>query len=317
MGSMGGVAVECATASGRVRRALACACLTLAGCASTSTPAPQEEKAERNYNAPSLTIDASSQARQILESIPLESVMERFEAYDAQGRLISYASFTDTDYGGVVFVDGKLLGSLTRRDARAFYVCRGHTAIAPERYWSTQAESWLATLLPRVHPETTVELAFSGKSTVQSIKEASKNPLLGRIRAFIGMGTNPLKVIDTLNTAHSDYEAGEKYDAESRALRLIAPGMNELRLASIASPTDLAFAGGGMVMGYPEHRVEFFVYDGTIRVIQQPSFHMQFRSRPAQFYAAGARWAACTPEKWMEAIPTADTLAPPTAQPSQ
>ena len=278
----------------------------LAGCASKSaSPEGQteSEKAERNFNAPSLQVTQASTARQVLEAVPLESMMERFAAFDAQGRLIAYVAFTDTETGGLVFIDGKLQGSVSKRDAQAFYVCRGYSIVTPERYWSAHATAWLESLLTRVRPENSVNLEFSGKSVTQSIKEARKNPLFDKLRAFIGMGSNPLKVFDTLNTAHSDYEASERYDVESAALSLITPGMNEQRLARIAAPTDLAFSSGGMVMGYPEHRVEYFVQDGIIRVIQQPSFHMLFRTRTAKFYAAGVNWSACTPQQWMRALP--------------
>lgn len=281
--------------------------LTVVGCASTPQATPAAAgKPERNFNAPSLTVNLDSHFRQVLDAIPPESMMERFDTYDVQGRLISYVAFTDTETGALVFVDGKLHGSLSRQDAQAYYVCRGYTLVPPNRYWSSEASDWVNSLLAHARPVSSVELEFSGKSTVQSIREVAENPLIGKIRSFLGMGSNPLSVINTLNTARNDYEASELFDGEAKGMRLLQPGMSEMRLASIAKPQELAFSSGGMVMAYPTHRVEYFVADGVIRVIHQPSFHTLFRTRTALFYAPGAQWSLCNPKRWMEALPRAE-----------
>ena len=286
----------------------ASAVAALLGCA--SDPKATNARPERNFNAPSLTVDASSHARQVLDGIPLESLMDRFETYDTTGRLITYMAFTDTEAGALVFVDGKLLGSLSRLDAQAFYVCRGHMMTTPNRYWASEAGEWVESLLANVRPETSVVLEFTGKSAVQSIKTVTDNPLLGRIKSIIGMGTNPLGVINTLNNARSDFEASEQFDAEARGMSQLKPGMSEARLAGVAKPQDLAFVNGGMVLSYPAHRIEYFVVDGSIRVIQQPSFHFLARTNAALFYAPGAQWTECTAQHWSKALPRADAKEP-------
>jgi len=276
---------------------------SLTGCAS----APQQQKygktkVERNANAPSLTVNQESRVQQVLEESPPESLMEHFDAYDTQGRLITYISYTDTDVGGVLFVDGRLLGSLTRDDVQAYYACRGHAMIS-RHYWAADLQAWLESLLARVHPETSVLLEFSGKSTVQSIKEATENPVLGRIRSLLGMGTNPLSIFNTLNSARNEYDASEQFKNETTAMNQLKPGMREPRLADIASPQDMGFLDHGMVMAYPTHRVEYFIVDGQIRVIQQPALYTMSRLKPAVFYLPDVQWSRCNPKEWMNAVP--------------
>ncbi len=295
--------------------------MMLVGCASTSTPASTStlsasgtSKPERNFNAASLTVNKDSHGRQVFDAIPPESLMERFDAYDTQGRLITYVAFTDTDVGALVFINDRLHGSLSRHDAQSFYSCRGHALVANNQHWSTEVVEWVNSLLTQVRPETSVELEFSGKTTVQSLKEATENPLVGRIRSLLGIGTNPLNVFNTLNTARNDYEASEQFESESKDMNLLTPGMSEMRLAAIAKPQDLAFSGDGMVLAYPSHRVEYFVADGIIRVIQQPSFYTLSRRKPAVFYAPGAQWSRCTPKEWMAALPKAQAPVPAPVQ---
>lgn len=260
--------------------------------------------AERNFNAPSLQVSANSKAREVFDAVPLESLMERFETYDAAGRLINYVAFTDTTTGALVFVDGKLQGSLTKQQAQAFYICRGHVMATAKRYWASDAGVWLETLMANMRPETAVLLEFTGRSTMQSIKSATENPLLGGLRTIIGMGTNPLKVISSLNSARDQFQASEQFAAEERGFAQLRPGMAEQRLVQVARPQDLLFADGDMVLSYPSHRVDFFVStsSGTIRVIQQPSFYFLSRTNAALFYAPGARWADCTAERWPQVL---------------
>lgn len=281
---------------------LALLLLLLAGCASTSAPKSGKDKPERHFNAPSMTVTSASHGHQVLEEIPLESVMDRFDAFDTKGRLISYVGFTDTDTGALVFVDGKLQGSLSRHEALAFYVCRGHAMTTPNRYWASEAGDWVDSLLEALRPETSVELEFSGKSTMQSIREVTENPFIGRIKSLLGMGSNPFGVINTLNTARNDFEAGEQFANEKKEMGQVKPGMSEARLAGIARPQDLAFTADGMVMAYPTHKIEFFVVDGSIRVIQQPSFYYLSRTNAALFYSQGAQWPLCIAKRWREAL---------------
>ncbi len=283
---------------------------SLTGCA--SSPSQQKygkTKVERNANAPSLTINQESCVQQVLDESPPESLMERFDAYDTQGRLITYLSYTDTDVGGVLFVDGRLLGSLTRDDVQAYYACRGHAMIS-RHYWAADLQAWLESLLARVHPETSVLLEFSGKSTVQSIKEATENPVLGRIRSLLGMGTNPLSIFSTLNSARSDYDSSEQFKNETAAMNQLKPGMRESKLADIASPQDLGFLDQGIVMAYPTHRIEYFIVDGQIRVIQQPALYTMSRLKPAVFYLPDVQWSRCNPKEWMNAVPKETSAVP-------
>lgn len=280
---------------------LAMLLMSLMGCA--SGPA-KSNKPERNINATSLTVNLDSQGRQVLEAIPPESIMERFEAVDTKGRLVAYVAFTDTDTGALVFVDDKLHGTLSRHDAQAYYVCRGHTLVTPDHFWSGEATDWVDSLLSRAtRPEGPLELEFSGKSTTQSIKEVAENPIFSKLKSFFGMGSNPLGVLNTLNTARSDFEASEQFEKEAKGLQLIQPGMSELGLADAAKPQAVAFSGQGMVMAYPSHRYEFFVAGGFVKVVQQPSFYFLSRTNSALFYAPGTQWSACTAKRWMEAVP--------------
>lgn len=274
-----------------------------AGCASAPQKKAGYAKVDRDANAPTLTLDAQSRVRPVLDAVPPESLMEYFEAYDTQGRLLSYLAFTDTDAGGVLFVDDHFQGSFTRQDVQAFYACRGYVMMADRHYWASELQGWLESLQARVHPETSVLLEFSGKSTVQSIKEATENPVLGRIRSLLGMGTNPLNIFSTLNTARNDYDASEQFKNETTAMNQLKPGMREVRLAEIASPQDLGFLDKGMVMAYPTHRVEYFIVDGQIRVIQQPSLYTMSRLKPAVFYLPDVQWSRCNPKEWADALP--------------
>lgn len=277
------------------------------GCATAPTPASKSSKPERNMNATSLTVNPDSKGRQVLEAIPPESIMERFDTVDAEGRQVSYVAFTDTDTGALVFVDDKLHGSLSRHDAQAYYICRGHTLVNPERFWSGDAADWVGSLLDRAtRLNGSVELEFSGKSTSQSIKEVAENPVFSKLKSFFGMGTNPLGVFNTLNTARSDFEASEQFDKESKGLALLKPGMSEMSLADVARPQVVAFASDGMILSYPTHRAEYFVAGGAIKVVQQPSFYYLFRTNSALFYAPGAQWSLCTAKRWMEAVPEAE-----------
>lgn len=272
--------------------------LLLMGCV---TAPPKSNKPDRNFNAVNLTVDLTSNGRQVLDSVPAESVMDRFEMIDPQGRMISYVAFTDTETGALVFVDQKLHGTLSRHDAQAFFICRGH-ATTTQSYWAHEASDWIANLLANTKPATAVELEFSGKSTTQSIKEVAENPFFNKVKSFLGIGTNPFGIINTLNTARRDFEASDQFDSAVKGMSFIRPGMNELRVAEIAKPEDVSFVSGGMVMAYPSHLVEYFVTEGVVKVIQQPSFYYLSRTHATLFYAPGTQWSLCTPLHWKEAL---------------
>lgn len=269
----------------------------LAGCATN----PKSSEAVRNFNAITLTINLNSKGRQTLDSIPVEAVLDRFEMIDAKGRLISYIAFTETETGGLVFVDGKFQGTLSHRYAQAFYICRGHTMVT-KNYWAREASDWVSSLLANTQPATSVTLEFSGTSASQNIKEVAENPFLGKIKSLINIGTNPFGIINALNSARSDFEASEQFESEVKALGLLKPGMSEMNVAEVAKPEFLSFVGDGMVMGYPSHHVEYFVTGGVIKVIQSPSLHHLSETHAAMFYAPGTQWPLCTAQNWKDAM---------------
>jgi len=268
-------------------------------------------KPERNFNAGSLTVGLTSDGHRIIDSVPKESAMDRFEMIDTQGRIISYVAFSDTNTGALLFVNRKLYGTLSHHDAQAFYICRGH-ATASGNHWGQEASDWSASLLANSKPATEVTLDFSGKSTGQSITEVAESPFLKRLKSLMGLGTNPFGIFNSLSTAKSDLETNRQFDNEQKELNLIQPGMSESRLAGIMKPEDVSFVGGGIVMAYPGHIVEYYVSGGAIKVIQQPSMYYLAKNHAALFYAPDTRWALCTPAHWKDALP--DTPAIPTEQ---
>lgn len=281
-----------------VRFVVAVAAIVLAGCASINN----SNRSDRNFNAIDLTVDLNSNSLHVLASVPPESEMEHFETIDQQGRMVSYVAFTDTDIGGLVFVDQKLYGMLSRHDAQAFYSCRGYATAAP-KYWAYEASDWVASLLDNSKPAANIKLEFSGKSTTQSIKEVADNSMLKQMKSLLGMGTNPLGIFSSLSTARNELEAKNQYDKALKGLSLIRPGMTESRVAEIVNPEDVSFVTGGMVMAYPSHLVEYYITDGIVKVIQHPSFHYLSKSRATLFYAPNIKWSLCTPLRWKEAYP--------------
>lgn len=265
----------------------------LTGCSTAS---------RKNAPIPDMTVNMDSNGRQVLAAIPAESAMERFEMIDPQGRIISYVALTDTDTGALVFVNQKLYGTLSHHDAQAFYSCRGYVTNASS-HWAHEAADWGASLLADSKPATEVKLKFSGKSTTQSIKEVAESPLLKKLKSIFSIGSNPLGIFNSLNTARSDMEESGQFDKVKNGLSSITPGMSESKVAEVMKPEDVSFIGGGMAMIYPAHLVEYYVADGVVKVIQQPSFNFLFRTHAAVFYEPGALWEFCTPLRWKEAVP--------------
>lgn len=267
-----------------------------------SNPDPKPNKPAHNFNAASLTVDLTSNGRQILGSVPAESAMDRFEMIDPQGRIISYVAFTDTDTGALVFVDQKLYGTLSHHDAQAFYICRGYASTAPN-HWAYEAADWASGLLANSKPATEVKLEFSGKSTTRSIMEVAESPFLKKLKSFFSMGSSPLSILNSLNTARSDMEVSNQFDKAQKGLSLISPGMSESSLVEVMKPEDVSFSSGGMVLAYTSHLVEYYVVNGVVKVIQQPSFYYLSRTRASLFYAPNTQWSLCTPLHWKEALP--------------
>lgn len=280
---------------------LAAFCL---GCA-----ADKPVKPERNTGAISMQVDQASDGHKVLAGVPTESAMERFEMLDREGRRISYLAFTDTDYGGLLFLDNKIYGTLSKRDARAFYSCRGYTT-ATHYHWARDALDWADSLLAAVTPAKSATLNFSGKSTMQSIKEVVGNPLLSDVRSLVDMGANPFSIFSKLNSARSNMVERENYEKTQQALSTLIPDDSEAKVAQIVRPEDISFTSDGMVMAYPKFSLDFYVNGGVVKVLQQPSFHRLSRLHAAIFYVPNLRWDQCTPRDWRQALP-ADWQPPP------
>lgn len=271
-------------------------CALCAGCASSP------DQASRSVMATTLEVDGESVGHEVAVKVPPESAMERFGLIDRRGRRISYVAFTDTEYGALLFLDDKLAGTISKRDARAFYSCRGY--VTATRYnWSRDALDWVDALEATVQPADKVTLHFSGKSTVQSIKEVVSNPVLSDVKSIVGMGSNPFSIFSTLSSAHSNMVEREKYEKALDALNKLKPGASEGEVAKITRPEDLAFTSDGMVMAYPRFSLDFYINEGRVKVLQQPSFHRLSRLHATIFYVPNLRWEQCTPTHWRNALP--------------
>jgi hypothetical protein len=285
----------------RLSALVVCAFSATAGIAQEVDPLA-DNAAERNASVTSLTITGESNAREILQKVPPESALERFEMQDNQGRLISYVAVTDTAFGGVVFVNQKLVGTISKLDAHAFYSCRGYSTAA-QNHWAREASAWTDSLLASAQPATTVQLDFTGVSTLQSIKGVIGNPMVNQVKTLVDMGTNPVNILKTLYNTRGDYKEREEFKKTQLALSAIIPGADENKVAAIVSPEDVSFVTDGIVMAYPKFSVEFYMSGGVVKVIQQPSFYQLSRTRAALFYAPKARWSLCTPQSWRQALP--------------
>lgn len=274
------------------------ASILVVGCATAS----KQNDPDRNFNATNLTVDLVSNGQEVLDTVPAESAMERFEMLDPQGQLISYVAFTDTDIGALVFVDQKLHGTLSHHEAQAFYICRGHASSATS-HWASEAADWAASLLANSKPETLVELEFSGKSTAQSIKEVADSPFLKRLKSLFSMGSSPFSIFSSLNSAKNELEENGQFDKVTKGLSLIRPGMSESSMVEVAKPEDVSFVRSGIVMAYPRHLIEYYTSEGVAKVIQRPSFHFLSKTNASLFYAPNTQWALCTPQHWKEALP--------------
>jgi len=248
----------------------------------------------------SLTVTLDSDARTVLQAIPAEAALERFEMVDSRGRAVSYVGLTDTDTGGLVFVDKKLVGTVSHHDARAFYSCRGY-ATATQHHWAMDAAAWADSLLASATPAKEVTLKFTGKSTYQSIKAVVDNPMVGQVKSLVDMGTNPLNIIKTLNQARENAKDRELREQTLQALSKVAPGISESEVAAIVKPEDVSFVSGGVVMAYPRFSLEFYVAEGLVKLTQQPSFLQLSRQNAAIFYTPKTQWTRCTAQDWKTA----------------
>lgn len=176
--------------------------------------------------------NSNSVGRAVVTAVPAESAMERFEMLDRAGRRVSYVAFTDTDYGGLLFLDNTIHGTLSKRDAQAFYSCRGYST-ATHYHWARDALDWVDTLIAAATPANGAKLDFTGKTTLQSIKEVVHNPLLSDIRSLVNIGSNPFSIFSKLFSAHDNLVEREKYEKEMQALRGLEPGDSKDKLAQI------------------------------------------------------------------------------------
>ena len=271
---------------------------TLTACASTNSQNTQQPTLRQPQT---LQIGPQSDAHQTIIGMPPEAVMERFEMTDSQGTLLHYVALTEGEPGALLFRAGHLAGSLSRRDAQLFYSCRGY-ATATGKYWGKDSSAWMDTLSNQARPVTEVTLQFSGKSTLHSIVEVVNNPSLSQLGSLVDLGSNPLGIFRKLNSARDSFIENERFQQNFAKLRAIRTGASESQLAEIIKPEDLSFTNGGVVMGYPHYLLEYFVSNGTVKLIQQPAFSFLSRTQPALFYTANTRWELCNPAGWPKAM---------------
>lgn len=262
-----------------------------------------------NGDGHSLTVEADDDARQIMDLIPLEAVQERLEWIDANGRALAYLALTETREGGLLFLDGKLVGTLTRRDAQAFYACRAYVT-ATQGHWARQAGEWLDSLHSASKPAAKVNLVFSGQSTPLSVKEVGADQTFSQLESLVSIGTNPLGILRKLNSANDSKRERERLERIASALRAVTPGTTEDKLFEAQKPEEVLYAADSLVLAYPRFAWEFVVTAGSVRLTQQPSFHSLAKSRSALFYIPGTQWQQCTPKGWRQAVSEAVAKEP-------
>lgn len=266
-------------------------------CALAAAPATAAGTSTAAGGAGSLLIDQQSLASEVLRNIPAGAALERFVVANGPAGRLAYVGLTEGDTGGVVFVNDRLAGVVSRRQADAFYSCRGF-ATANQQYWGKQAGAWVATLQQQMQPASSVQLVFSGKSTLQSIQSIVENPLVGQLKSLLDMGSNPLNIFKTLNKSRQDLKQRAHDEEVTNALARLQPGDEEARLAAILRPEEVNFLGEDLVMAYPRYSVDYLVQQGRISLQQQPSFLQLSRGQAALFYRPGVQWSSCTPADW-------------------
>lgn len=263
---------------------------------------------EADSDRSSLLVDAGDDAHAILDLVPAEAVMERLEMVDANGRQLAWLALTEGDVGGLVFVDKKLLGTLTRRDALAFYRCRGHVSVA-SGHWAQDAASWGQALAAAAKPAASVQLSFSGKSTPHSIKEVANIHALSQITSIVDIGTNPFGILRKLNSANDSARERERYENQLRSLRAQVPGNTEAKLVAALAPEQVRYGNAGQILAYPRFAFEFYLVNGQIRLAQQPSFLHLAQIYSPLFFQAGANWALCDAKNFQRVWPESDAEA--------
>ncbi len=272
--------------------------VSASGFAADKKLVPNEEDSERS----SLLVEASDDAHAILELVPAEAVMERLKMFDANGRLLTWLALTEGEVGGLVFIDKKLLGTLSRPDALAFYRCRGHVS-ATAGHWVQNAASWGQALVAAAKPALSVQLHFSGKSTPHSIKEVADIHALNQLTALVNIGTNPLGILRKLHSANESARERERYENQLRELRALEPGQTEQKLVATLAPERVGYGNTGQILAYPRYAFEFHLVNGQIRLAQQPSFAHLSQTFSPLFYQAGGNWALCDPKNFQRVWP--------------
>lgn len=252
-------------------------------------------------NGKEISLDTTLNARQIVSAIPAEFLRERFEISDAKGRTVAYMALTEGDIGGLIFVDNKLTAQVSRQDAMAFYSCRGY-ATAVQHHWAKDADTWVETLLQASELVSEVDLHFTGKSGLRSIVEVVNDPTLSQVSSLVDMGTNPLSIFKKLSSAWDSSVDRDNFQKTLLRLKNVLTGATENEVAEIIKPEDVSFVSGGLVMAYPRFSLEYFVSNGVVKVVQQPSFYHLSRTKAALFYAPNVRWELCTPSEWRKAM---------------
>ena len=287
-----------------LRGVLVCLGLALCGAshaqeASTSANAPATIS---DPNIISIRLGSDTDSLSLLSLVPMGATMERFDILDGQ-RAISYVAFTEAQIGGVVFINQKLYGTVSQRDAVAFYSCRGYVT-AMNRHWAQDAPEWGESLLrvstPVLAP---FQLELATTSTLQSLQEMAKNPFVDQVRSLAGMGSNPLEIFKTLDALNTNAMAREKFSKTLAGLNSIKVGASEKVVADVVAPEQVVFTSRGVVMAYPSHLLEFFIGDGIVKGVQQPSFAYLARNHVNMFYVPNALWDKCSPAQWRDAFP--------------
>lgn len=249
-----------------------------------------------------LTVDGNSTGREVISKVPTDYAVERFDMVGRDKLRYTYVALNTTPFGGLLFIDNKFYGTVTKRDARAFYSCRGYVS-ATQSYWAREAANWADALQAAATPASSVTLSFPAESRLQSAKEHASNPFISTIRSLVGIGSNPLNIVSRLDSAHDNLGDTEKHETTLAALKKLAPGDSEASLAKIVNPEDMSFTSDGIVMAYPSFMLDFYVSNGTVDVLQQPSFQRLSREHPEIFYVRNMRWGRCDPLHWRDAMP--------------
>lgn len=275
---------------------------TLCSCSVFSDGKRQSDGLYTGTAIQEISVERTQDGRQFVTGLSPQFVMERFETRDTQGRTIIYVALTDGDTGGLIFIDNHLSATVSRQDALAFYSCRGYVT-AIQQHWAKEAARWADTLLAVAQETHSITLHLTGKSSLRSIIEVVNDPSLSQVGSLIDLGSNPLGIFRKLSSARDTLVEHDNYQKTLQQLTGVTTGTTEEKIAEIIKPEDVSFVNGGLIMAYPRFSLEYFVSNGIVKVVQQPSFHQLSRSQAALFYLPGTKWDQCTLQGWRNAVP--------------